>query len=97
MPKLMVRAVERDNVRDYRHVGLPGMVRIIGKVWDESRGAFVCSGEAVEVPGPGEACFAEFRADVRAGHLTPADAETARVCGVPFVEPTDSTPPNAEG
>lgn len=62
----------------------PDMGLVRPKTADKA-GAWVPTGEPVELP-----YRAEYVAEIKAGTLTPCDAETARACGVPF-EPAPVT------
>jgi hypothetical protein len=56
-----------------------GVVRYIGRRWDLASSAFVPTGQAQTV----SAMF-EYVQAARRGELIPANAETAKHCGLPF-------------
>lgn len=78
MGELRVIPVERSMVPDYAAME-GGVSRYIGRRFDPARGGFVVSLEPVVI-----ADRAEYIAELKAGGLLPADAETAAAAGVPF-------------
>ena len=78
---LHVKAAGSAMVPDYAALDA-GILRFVGCRHDASvgvNGAWVPTGEAVTL-----LARAEYVQEVKAGALTPCDAETARACGVPF-------------
>lgn len=78
MGSLKVIPVSRSMVPDYAAME-GGVSRYIGRRFDPAQGGFVMTAEPVEV-----ADRAEYIAELKAGGLLPADAETAAAAGVPF-------------
>ena len=69
-----------------------GAKRYIGRVWDPEAHGYRALPEPTEVPTFAESSMyfpmllSEYVREVRDGALVPADAETAKACGVPFDE-----------
>lgn len=61
-----------------------GIDRKIGRRWDPQAKWYVPTGSPQEVEAQHEYVLA-----VKQGDLMPADAETAKYCGVPFTPPND--------
>lgn len=94
---LKVKAVGDVLVQDYKALsGNPSIRRYIGRKYDASlveydddspnedyvshKGGWILLDEVVEVPN-----IAEYRHEVKLGHLEAADQQTAMDCGVKFI------------
>jgi len=86
--KLLVRAAHTALVPDYE-AQEDGILRYVGRHRDATigdGGAWVPDVDPRELP-----VRAEYLQELRAGCLLPADEDTARLCGVPFVKEPKTT------